>query len=128
MSEQPSNLHYTATHEWVREEGGDTYTVGITDYAQEMLGDIVFIEVPESDADVSVNEEVAVVESVKTASDVYSPLSGRIIAINEQLTSTPDIVNHDPYGDGWFFRIKIDDKSQLEDLLDANQYEQKISE
>lgn len=128
MSNQPNNLLYTASHEWVRDEGGNMYTVGITDHAQSMLGDIVFVELPEIDIDVSVGDEIAVIESVKTAADVYSPLTGHVVEVNEQLTATPDIVNRDPYGDGWIFRIKIDKKEQLDDLLDANGYENSISE
>lgn len=124
----PSDLLYTETHEWVREEGGDIYTVGITDHAQSMLGDIVFVEVPEVDIEVSVNDEVAVIESVKTAADVYTPLSGHIEAVNEQLTATPDLVNRDPYGDGWLFRIKLENKKELEQLLSADDYENTISE
>lgn len=128
MSNHPADLKYTKTHEWIRDEGDNTFTVGITDHAQGMLGDIVFVEVPEIDVDVSANDEVAVVESVKTAADIYSPLTGHIVSINEQLTATPDVLNRDPYGDGWLFRIKIDDTKQLEELLDANGYENSISE
>ncbi|MCB1826798.1 MAG: glycine cleavage system protein GcvH [Coxiellaceae bacterium] len=128
MSNHPADLRYTESHEWIRDEGDNTFTVGITDHAQGMLGDIVFVELPEIDVDVSANDEVAVIESVKTAADVYSPLSGHIMAINEELTATPDAVNRDPYGDGWLFRIKITDEKQLEDLMDANDYEQSINE
>lgn len=128
MSSHPSNLRYTSTHEWVRDEGGGIYSVGITEHAQGMLGDIVFVEIPEIDIDVSASDEVAVIESVKTAADVYSPLTGSIVAVNEQLTATPEIINRDPYGDGWLFRIKIEDTDQLETLLDSNQYENSISE
>lgn len=128
MSSHPSNLRYTSTHEWVRDEGGNIYSVGITEHAQSMLGDIVFVEIPELDIDVSASDEVAVIESVKTAADVYSPLTGCIIAVNEQLTVTPEAINRDPYGDGWLFRIKIEDADQLEALLDSNQYENSISE
>lgn len=128
MSNHPDNLRYTSSHEWVREEGDNTFTVGITDHAQGMLGDIVFVELPEIDVDVSASDEVAVIESVKTAADVYTPLSGHIIAVNEQLTATPDVVNRDPYGDGWLFRIKVENASQLDDLLDANGYENSINE
>lgn len=128
MSSHPSELRYTSTHEWVRDEGGNIYSIGITEHAQSMLGDIVFVEIPELDIEVGANEEVAVIESVKTAADVYSPLTGHIIAVNEQLTVTPEVINRDPYGDGWLFRIKIDDADQLEALLDANAYEHSISE
>ena len=128
MSSHPRDLRYTTTHEWVRDEGDNLYSVGITDHAQDMLGDIVFVEVPELDIDVSANDEVAVIESVKTAADVYSPLTGHIVSVNEQLTAAPDILNRDPYGDGWLFYIKIDDVKQLEDLLDADDYEKNINE
>lgn len=128
MSNNPSDLKYTTTHEWLRDEGDSNYTVGITDHAQGLLGDIVFVELPELNVDVSANEEIAVIESVKTAADVYSPLNGHIMAINESLTATPDKVNQDPYGDGWIFQIKIEDVSQLDNLLDAAQYEQTIEE
>ena len=128
MNHHPNHLLYTSTHEWLRDEGDSTYSVGITDHAQNMLGDIVFVEVPELDIDVSANDEVAVIESVKTAADVYSPLTGHIVSVNEQLTATPDIVNRDPYGDGWLFRIKVDDTKQLENLLNADAYEKNISE
>ncbi len=128
MSDNPNDLKYTKTHEWLREEGDNTYTVGITDHAQGMLGDIVFIELPEIDVDVSASDEISVIESVKTAADVYSPLSGHIMAINEELTVTPEVVNRDPYGDGWLFRIKIEDLKQLEELLDVTAYEHLIAE
>lgn len=128
MSNHPADLKYTETHEWIREEGDNTFSVGITDHAQSMLGDIVFVELPEIDVDVSAKDEVAVIESVKTAADIYTPLTGHIMAINEQLTGTPDVVNRDPYGDGWLFRIKIDNTAQLDELLDVNSYENSISE
>ena len=128
MSNNPGNLKYTETHEWLRNEGGDTYTVGITDHAQGMLGDIVFVDLPELDVDVSSGNEIAVIESVKTAADVYSPVNGHIMAINESLIATPEAVNRDPYGDGWLFQIKIENASQLDKLLDANAYEESISE
>lgn len=128
MTHYPDNLRYTRTHEWVRDEGDQTYTVGVTDHAQGMLGDVVFVELPELDAEVSVNDEVAVIESVKTAADIYSPLAGRIISINEALTATPDKINHDPYGEGWLFQIKLEDPNSLEGLLDANGYEQSIGQ
>ena len=128
MSNNPSNLKYTETHEWLRNEGDNTYTVGITDHAQGMLGDIVFVDLPELDVGVSSGDEIVVIESVKIAADVYSPLSGHIMAINESLTASPDTVNRDPYGDGWLFQIKIENASQLDNLLDADAYEQSISE
>lgn len=128
MSNNPNDLKYTKTHEWLRDEGDNTYTVGITDHAQGLLGDIVFVELPELDVDVEANGEAVVIESVKTAADAYSPLRGHIMAINESLTSAPDTINRDPYGDGWIFKIKVDDASQLENFLDASGYEQSIEE
>jgi len=128
MSNHPNDLMYTETHEWLRDEGDNTYSVGITDHAQAMLGDIVFVDLPELDVEVSVGEEIAVIESVKTAADIYSPLNGHVMAINEDLDATPETVNRDPYGDGWIFQIKIKDKAQLDALLDVAAYEDNISE
>lgn len=122
MSSFPDDLKYAATHEWVRVEEDGTVTVGISDHAQELLGDIVFIELPTQGAVVSARQEISVVESVKAASDIYAPVSGEIIAINEDLIDAPETVNSSPYGDGWFCRILPSDKSELEALLDANGY------
>jgi glycine cleavage system H protein len=126
MNDNPTKLRYSKSHEWVREEGDDIYTVGITDHAQSMLGDIVFVELPELEAEISAGDEVAVIESVKTAADIYSPVSGQVVAVNEALTVTPEIVNSDVYGEGWLFRIKVKDTQQLTTLLDANDYENSI--
>jgi glycine cleavage system H protein len=128
MSETPDDLKYTKSHEWVRFEGDDTYLVGITDHAQEQLGDLVFVELPDTSAQVHAGDEVVVVESVKTAADVYAPLSGEIIEVNETLENDPARVNNEPYGDGWLFRIKIKDASELKDLMDAQTYQTEISE
>lgn len=122
MSSFPDDLKYAATHEWVRIEEDGTVTVGISDHAQELLGDIVFIELPTKGAVVSAKQEISVVESVKAASDIYAPVSGEIVAINEALIDAPETVNSSPYGDGWFCRILPSDKSELEELLDANGY------
>ena len=122
MSETPSELKYLATHEWARLEEDGTVSVGITDHAQDALGDVVYVELPEEDQDVNAGDEAGVVESVKAASDIYSPVSGTVVAINEVLSDEPEKVNQDPYGDGWFFKIEPDDTSQLEDLLDAAAY------
>lgn len=122
MSSFPDNLKYAATHEWVRVEADGTYTVGITDHAQELLGDIVFIELPEDGASVSAQQEISVVESVKAASDIYAPVSGKIIAINKALIDSPEIVNTSPYGDGWFCRIQPGNVAELDALLDADGY------
>lgn len=122
MSDFPDELKYTATHEWVRLEEDGTVTVGITDHAQELLGDIVFIELPNEGAVVNAKDEISVVESVKAASDIYAPLSGEVIAINEDLTDAPETVNSSPYNDGWLCRILLSNPSELEELLDADTY------
>ena len=123
MSKYPQELRYTPTHEWVRVEADNTVTVGITDHAQHALGDLVFVELPKLDKQATAGQEVAVVESVKTAADVFSPVSGKVIAINESLQQTPGIVNSDPYGAGWLFRLQIADQSELKKLLDAAKYQ-----
>jgi glycine cleavage system H protein len=122
MSNVPENLRYTRSHEWVLDNGDGTVTVGITDHAQELLGDMVYVETPELERSVEVGEECAVVESVKAASDVYAPLGGTIIAANENLADSPELINEDPYGDGWICKIQISDSGQLEALLDASAY------
>ena len=122
MSETPAELKYATTHEWVRDEGDGTVTVGISDHAQESLGDVVYVELPEVGANYAAAEDVAVVESVKAASDIYAPVSGEIIAVNELLEDEPDTVNGSPYEDGWFFKIRMSDASELEALLDADGY------
>ncbi|GAB3018499.1 glycine cleavage system protein GcvH [Bowmanella dokdonensis] len=128
MSNIPSELRYAASHEWVRPEGDGTYTVGISEHAQELLGDMVFVELPEVGSTVAAGDDVAVAESVKAASDVYAPIGGEIIAVNEDLEESPELVNTDPYGDGWMFRIKAEDDSEFNDLLDAEGYESSIEE
>jgi len=122
VSSFPDNLKYAATHEWVRVEADGTYTVGITDHAQALLGDIVFIELPADGASVSAKQEISVVESVKAASDIYAPVSGTIIAVNKALIDSPEIVNTSPYGDGWFCRIQPGNVAELDALLDADGY------
>ncbi len=121
MSNNPSELRYVDTHEWIRLEDG-LAVVGITDHAQDLLGDVVFVELPEVDADVSTGEEIAVVESVKAASDIYAPLTGTIVEVNEALADAPESVNSDPYGDGWMFKMKLSDESELENTLSADEY------
>jgi glycine cleavage system H protein len=128
MSNIPSELKYASSHEWVRAEGDGTYTVGITEHAQELLGDMVFVELPEVDDEVDAGEDCAVAESVKAASDIYAPISGTIVAINEELEDAPETVNSDAYGDGWLFRIKASDESELENLLSAEDYANTIDE
>ncbi|MCB1672414.1 MAG: glycine cleavage system protein GcvH [Gammaproteobacteria bacterium] len=124
MSKFPDDLKYARSHEWVRVEDDGTVTVGISDHAQKALGDIVFVELPELETHVNARDEVAVVESVKAASDIYAPVSGKIIAINEKLVDAPETVNGDPYIEGWFFKIEMDDDSELEELLDADTYKE----
>ena len=128
MSEVPSELRYAATHEWVRQEEDGTLTVGITDHAQEALGDLVFVETPAVDGVVQAGEGCAVVESVKAASDIYAPVDGMIVDANGRLTAEPELVNSDPYGDGWIMRIRPEDPDSLEELMDADDYEHMISE
>jgi glycine cleavage system H protein len=128
MSNVPSDLRYTTTHEWAQREDDGSIRVGITEHAQELLGDMVFVELPELDAEVKSASEAAVVESVKAASDVYSPVSGEVIAINEELVDNPALVNTNPYGDGWLFTVKPSDESEYDELLDADAYLDQISE
>jgi len=123
----PKELKYTESHEWVRVEDGIA-VVGITDHAQHELGDIVFVELPETDAEYGAGEAAATVESVKAASDIYSPLSGRVVEVNEALEGSPELVNKSPYGDGWIFKIEISDPSELDALLDADAYAKHIGE
>jgi glycine cleavage system H protein len=123
MSKVPGNLRYLKSHEWARLEDDGTITVGISDHAQQALGDLVFVEAPEPGRRVSAGEACAVVESVKAASDVYSPVSGEVVAGNAELGGQPELINHDPYGTGWIMRIRPDDKAQFSSLLDAAAYE-----
>ncbi|HBO21580.1 MULTISPECIES: glycine cleavage system protein GcvH [unclassified Providencia] len=128
MSNTPAELKYTREHEWVRDEGNGEYTVGITEHAQETLGDMVFVDLPDVGNVVDAGDDCAVVESVKAASDIYAPLSGEIIAVNEDLNDSPELVNEQPYQDGWIFRIKISDEAELADLIDADAYIALITE
>lgn len=121
----PADLLYTDHDEWVRVEG-DQVVTGITDHAQDQLSDIVYVELPEVGDALDKGEAYGVVESVKAASDVYMPVGGEIVAINEELEDTPEIVNEDPYGKGWFVRIKVNDPSELENLLNAEAYKAKV--
>lgn len=122
MTEVPGDLRFTKSHEWVRRNDDGTVTVGITDHAQELLGDLVFVEPPETGASVSSGEDCAVVESVKAASDVYAPVSGEVIGGNEALADTPEIINQDPYGDGWIFKMTLSDAGELDALMDPAAY------
>lgn len=128
MSNIPADLKYASTHEWVRDEGDGTFTVGISEHAQDLLGDMVFVELPDVGDKVETGDDIAVAESVKAASDIYAPISGEIVAVNEDLEDSPETVNNDPYGDGWLFKIKADDSSELKNLLDADAYEASIDE
>lgn len=122
MSENiPDDLRYTRSHEWLRTEG-ETLTVGITDHAQDQLGDLVFVELPEADRSLTQGEACAVVESVKAASDVYAPVAGAVIAANEALADTPELVNSDPYGQGWLFKLRPGDGVEEQDLMNAEAY------
>ena len=122
-----NELRYTRAHCWVREEGGEV-VVGITDYAQEQMSELTFVELPEVNEHVEAYEEVAVVESVKAANDVYAPVSGVITSVNELLLEQPELVNQDPFGKGWLFRMKPDHRSDLNDLMDADTYEDELPE
>jgi len=122
MSNIPADLMYTKTHEWVRRNEDGTLTVGITDHAQDLLGDMVYVEPPEVGRAVSAGEDCAVVESVKAASDVYSPVSGEVVEANDALADTPEAVNQDPYGNGWLFRLQPSDESETGNLLNAEAY------
>lgn len=122
MSNLPTELRYAKSHEWVREEGDGTMTVGITDHAQELLGDLVFVELPEVGDSLEAGSECAVVESVKAASDVYSPVSGEVTEVNVELADAPETINQDAFGNGWMFRVKAADAGELDKLLDADAY------
>ncbi|MEA3251029.1 MAG: glycine cleavage system protein GcvH [Pseudomonadota bacterium] len=122
MSNIPANLRYTESHEWVLDNGDGTLTIGITDHAQEALGDVVFVELPQVGRALDKGEEFGVIESVKAASDLYAPLDGEIVAINEALEDAPETVNSSPYEDGWLLTLKTGDSDALDDLLDADAY------
>lgn len=124
----PDNLRYTASHEWVAGPDDGVVTVGITDYAQDQLGDVVFVELPTAGTVVAGGDAVAVVESVKTASDIYAPVSGTIEAVNGDLDATPELINESPYATGWLFKIRLQDAAALGDLLDAGGYQRAVAE
>lgn len=128
MSEIPSDLRFAESHEWVSIEEDGVVKVGITDHAQSQLGDLVFVELPEEGASVGQGDACAVVESVKAASDIYSPVSGEIVAINDAVIDAPEIVNSDPYGDGWLFSVRLDDPEEIESLMDAERYTQHVED
>jgi len=128
MSDIPSDLRYAESHEWVSQEEEGVVKVGISDHAQEQLGDLVFVELPEEGQTFGRGDACSVVESVKAASDIYCPVSGEIVVVNEALADTPEIVNNDPYGDGWLFSVKLDDPGELDDLMDAEAYKEHLDE
>lgn len=126
MSNVPTDLKYAKSHEWVRVEG-DTATIGITDHAQHELTDVVFVELPEVGRKVKAGEACAVVESVKTASDIYSPVSGEVLAINQPVVDDPALVNREPFSGGWFFKLKLTNAGELNDLLTPDSYKAQIT-
>ena len=128
MSEIPENLMFTRDHEWLRLEDDGSVTVGITDHAQEALGELVYVELPEAGTECSAGDTCAVVESVKAASDVYAPVAGRVTATNDALADEPDRVNASPYDDGWLLRMQPEDPAALDELMDANAYQQCVAE
>ena len=128
MSHIPSHLQYTESHEWVSIEDNSNARIGITDHAQEALGDLVFVELPSVGDEISQGDPCAVVESVKAASDIYAPLSGVVVAVNEDLESDPALINADPYGDGWLFELELIDTEELDGLKDADAYEESLDE
>ena len=128
MSDIPSELKYTKSHEWVRLDDDGSITVGVTDHAQELLGDIVFIELPEVNTQVNAGDDAGVIESVKAASDLYSPMAGEITAINEDLADAPETINSDPYCAGWIFKLNPADEGEMGELLDADSYEEFASD
>jgi len=128
MSNIPSHLQYTESHEWVSIEDNGNARVGISDHAQEALGDLVFVELPVAGDEISQGDPCAVVESVKAASDIYAPVSGLVVAVNEELESNPELINADPYGDGWLFELELIDSGELDGLKDAEAYEESLEE
>lgn len=128
MSELPAELKYASSHEWARLESDGTIVIGITDHAQEALGDVVYVELPDVGTSIDAGAEVAVVESVKAASDIYAPVTGEVVEINPALEDEPETVNSSPYADGWFFRIKPAGLGELEEMLDADDYQNAIDE
>ncbi|WP_016955360.1 glycine cleavage system protein GcvH [Catenovulum sp. SX2] len=128
MSKILPELKYTDSHEWVRDEGNGIVTIGISDHAQDLLGDLVHVDLPDVGAGFTAGDEIAVVESVKAASDVYAPIAGEVIEVNEELEDSPELVNTDPYNDGWLFKLKVEDEGELDSLLDAEGYEQALDD
>jgi glycine cleavage system H protein len=127
MSNVPADLKYAESHEWIRDNGDGTATVGITEHAQDALGDLVFVELPEIGKQLAAKDACAVVESVKAASDIYSPVGGEVIAVNQTLEDAPETINGDAYGDGWIFKLKLAAAAELDNLLDAGGYQQVLA-
>ena len=123
MSQNPSELYYAKTHEWVRREEDGTVTVGITEHAQDALGDVVYVETPEVGDSIAAGDQAGVVESVKAASDIYAPVTGEVVATNETLEDAPETVNSDAFNDGWFFKLQPEDMGELDALMSAEEYE-----
>ena len=128
MKDIPENYKFLSSHEWAKLEGDGIVTVGISDYAQDQLGDIVFVELPELDSEVNQGDEVAVVETVKAASEVYSPMSGKIVDLNSSLEDSPEIVNSSAFEEGWFFKIEVTDSSEFENLLTPEEYSEQCED
>jgi len=126
MSNIPADLRYASSHEWVRPDGDGVFTIGISDHAQQLLGDMVFVELPDVGSQVDAGDDIAVAESVKAASDVYAPISGEVLEVNGDLEDAPELVNSDPYGDGWLFKIKAEDPQEVDGLFDAEAYQGNI--
>lgn len=122
-NENPNDLRYSNTHEWVRDNGDGTVTIGITEHAQDLLGDVVYVELPEVEASLTAEENCGVIESVKAASDMYAPLDGEVTEVNEELDSEPELINTAPFGEGWIFSMKVTSMSDVEELMDADAYE-----
>ena len=127
-NENPSDLKYTKSHEWIRDNGDGTITIGITDHAQELLGDVVYVELPEVESELTEEESCGVIESVKAASDMYAPLAGTVTEVNEELDSEPELINSAPFGEGWIFTMKLNNTDDMDTLLDANAYEALVQE
>ncbi len=127
MSEILDDLFYSESHEWIKEEDDGIYIVGITDYAQEELGDVVYVELPESETSVEQGSEFGSIESVKAVSELIAPVSGEIVEVNEELNTNPELINSDPYGKGWLIKIKINDKKELNNLLSSEEYSDLVS-
>ncbi|MFV0449214.1 MAG: glycine cleavage system protein GcvH [Vibrio sp.] len=123
-----NTLKFTESHEWVRDNGDGTVTIGISEHAQEMLGDVVFVELPEADTEIDAGDSFSLVESVKAASDIYAPVSGVVIEVNEELQDSPELINEEPYEGGWIVKVKMSDPAELENLKDAEEYLSSIEE